>query len=156
MPAMLGLDEKEAAREVFQFLEELARKLEREHSAAWGLWKLYHFRASYRPFGRSEEELESGIFRSYAPESLVAFYEIEWRPAWSLAAKWKTVAGFSFWRADWDDTPEMQFIPCTVYAPQFVTPLFEREVRSFAKLMFNCERIRYVSSASIERMLAVA
>ena len=149
MPTLHGLDEMEAAALCLEFMEALAKKLEAHYASWWGLSKPVRFRGVCSQWGRAIEY----IGKPMDPPSLMNFFQIKVRKRWSQ--QWKVFVSFSFWRADWDETPEMRSATSTLYNEELVPAFFYDEVARFVKDTFGCERIRYFSSDDVEAIIRV-
>lgn len=166
MPAMQGYEEVEAARLTLEFMQGLAKKVEKFHSRLWGLWRPYRFRGRYMSWQSLGKE-KAGVHEQ--PVSLVGNFSIEiagfslnflpytkWDWIEKLALQsggYITFIGCTFHRADWDDTPEMRSATCTLYIPELTPPFLHSEVCRFTKTMFGCERVRFFSQQEVKSFI---
>lgn len=147
MPTKSGDDELAAAGFCLHFMEELARRLERHHAVLWGLYKPYRFRGTRVQWGRSLEDHGKPM----DPPSLMNIFQVEIREF----GVWMTFATFNFWRADWDETPHMRSTVCTLYYPELMPPEAHKNIRTFVKAVFQCEKITFYNSEGVEEMIRI-
>lgn len=149
MPTLRGLDEREAAELCLEFMKGLAKKLEAHHARWWGLSKPYRFQGVHFQWGRPLEDIRGPM----DPPSLMNLFLVKVRKRWN--PKWEVFVSFSFWRADWDETPSMRSATGTLYYEDMVPAAFYDEVSRFVKDTFGCEKIRYFSSEDVETAIRV-
>lgn len=159
MSALQSYEEVAAARLVVDFMKELAKKLEVEHSIG-GFLRRYKFRGSYdaNNFLEKKERGDpkmTGRFTIEVRSRRLARKVKRTRPfGWLYKSRdWLPFAYFSLHRIDWDDTPEMQSGTCLLYHPELVTDSFKAAVQQFMEVTFGCSYISYFNASEVGEAL---
>ncbi|HEY4488870.1 MAG TPA: hypothetical protein VJA87_00060 [Candidatus Paceibacterota bacterium] len=152
MPALQGIDEREAAELVIKFLHDLAQKLEHYNARFFGLHHPIQFRACHTGHSSSEKEsscltgrFEIDVRGGKMHKELASQRSLISAPLFKKG-EWLPFAAFTLHRVDWDDTPEMQSGVCLIFFPHRLPAFFKEDVDAFMKVNFGHSRIGYFNA----------